>query len=208
MKLNRLAVLTAFALFAAGMSRADVAPGAEFTIDLNDVPGTDGGGWLNGVTFTANINPAGVDPSQFTYGFAVTCLDDSNNVTQDCEDPSIRGNPGGDPTAVESSPFTFQSDGEGGGSFSFTNDTGNDITSLLITANYDNSFFNFTSFTCDPADSETYSFAFCGFNFVNGNDAQIQILFADSIPEPSFGLAFLAGAGLLAWNTRRRKSRS
>jgi hypothetical protein len=203
-KLNRIVLVTALGVLGAGLSRADIPNGVNFTIDLNDVTGTDSGGWGSEQGFTATINPTGVDPSQFTPFSMTTCTSDGV-VIPNCGEPSIQINEGGDPTAVESSPFTFDADANGGGTTPLSNGTGADIKSLLIlSSDYPASFFDGTTFNCDQnalPGGATLAFNFCGIQII-GSDAQVEFYFTDT-PEPSFGYALLAGASMLALAARR-----
>jgi hypothetical protein len=205
--LKRILILAAAGVLAGGLSRADIPVGGTFNINLNDIANTDAGGWLSDSQFTAVINPIGIDSGTFTPNTICTSRDDDDRRIPGCDrDPTISINPGGDPTAVELSTFSFESDGNGGGTLAFINDTGVDITSLLITSmDYPNSFFSNQTFFCDTVPNP--SFDFCGFKIVG--DPRVEILFADN-PEPNFSFALLAGAGLLALHNsgKNRKSRS
>jgi hypothetical protein len=214
MKLNRLLVLTGLVLFAAGVSRAGGAPLPQptFTIDLNDIFGTDGGGWGSSHDFTVQVNPS--DVTGTFYGSPIcTELNGSGYAYvayygEECStDASVHVNYGGDAPPVPGSLFTIETDEAGGGFNTYTNDGPGAITSLLITATYPSSFFAGNSFECD-----TTAFLSCVIG-VTDPDAQISFYLSGgpgipaAVPEPSYVAVFLAASGLLIWTLKARRSK-
>jgi hypothetical protein len=214
MQRNRLAALTGLVLFAAGMARAGGAPLPQptFTIDFNDIFGVDGGGWISGHDFTVQVNPT--DVTGTFYGSPIcTELNGSGYAYvayygSECStDASVHVNYGGDAPPVPGSTFTLPVDAAGGGFATFTNQGPDAITSLLITATYPSSFFANNSFECDST-----AFLSCVIG-VTDPDAQISFYLSGgpgipaAVPEPTYGAAFLTGAGLLMWALKARRSK-
>ncbi len=210
MKLNGVLVVAALALFAAGISRADVVPG-HFTINLNDNP-TDTsqgiGGWLSEHEFDVTVNPD-IGTGGFENPICTNYYGQVVSYGEECSapegDPTIQINGGGESTPL---PASFNSDENGGGFFDFLNAGPDPITSLLITAQYDNStnFFTNGFFQCSSD-----IFSFCGFQ-TEQDDTTLNILFANgtipvAAPEPSYSLVFLVAAGMLIWVRKARQSK-
>jgi hypothetical protein len=170
-----------FVLFCGGLAQADSIVPGHFTVDLNDVPGIDAGGWGVETLFTDTV-----DTLKSSKGFVANICNDSdagepNGDEPDCDnDPHMTVNNGG-----ASSPFptSFNSDENGGGLFDFQNDSGQPFTDILFTT----TFVPGDSYTC-----ASNIFSFCGFKIIpetNGPD-QLQILFiggtiAVASPEPA-----------------------
>lgn len=196
MKANFL-LMTGFALLSTGLVQASVViptPG-HFTVDLNDVTGTDGGGWGAGTLFTDSVN-TGESTDGFLQDICVANENDQCN-----SDPRMVVNAGG---ASIPFPSSFIADANGGGFFDFQNDGPAPITDILF-------FTNFVQ-------NQTYNcasdiFRFCGFDVLQGgNGPQLEILFTSgtipiATPEPSEYLFLLAACWACVvvqrWRSRR-----
>jgi hypothetical protein len=196
MKANFLLV-TGFALLSAGWVQASVFipnPG-HFTVDLNDITGTDGGGWGAGTLFTDSVN-TGDSTDGFLQNICVA------NENQQCSsDPRMVTNGGG---ASIPFPSSFNADANGGGFFDFENDGPAPTTDILFVTNF--------------VQNQTYNcasdiFRFCGFDVVQGgNGRELEILFTSgtipvATPEPSEYVFLLATCAACAvvhrWRSRR-----
>jgi len=180
---------TGFALLFAGWVQAStITEPGHFIVDLNDVPGVDSGGWGAETLFTDLVNTINSSKG-FTQSICVdTDSDHPNSDDPDCEgDPRMAVNGGGGSIPF---PSSFNADENGGGAFSFFNNTNSPFTDILFTT-----VFNANqTYTCA---SDIYNF--CGFQVIhqmNGAD-QLEILFIGgtipvATPEPS-EYSFLLG---------------
>jgi hypothetical protein len=203
MKFNRLTVLTALSLLAAGISRADLV---DVTVNLNDNPSADGGSWGSGQQFDVQTNPD-VGTGGFYQNGVCTGSDGEGDVFvtgygSDCGegDASIQVNTGGDAPGF---PTGFSTDEDGGGVFGPYDADG--VTSVLFSTTYSdtNPIFEDGDFQC----SSNY-YSFCGFG-LSGDDITVSVLFANpiQIPEPNYGAVFLTASGLLIWARKARRSK-
>jgi hypothetical protein len=209
MKLNRWVTLAALALFAAGLSRADVV---DVTVNLNDVPTVDGGSWGSDQPFNVQTNPDEGTGGFYQSGICTIQTDSGPEIVaydidgEDCglTDASIRVNNGGDAPGF---PDSLSSDEAGGGVFGPYDADG--VNSVLFTTTYpqDSSVFDPGQGGGDFQCSSNY-YSFCGFQ-LSGDDVTVSIIFADptsTVPEPSYGVVFLTATGLLIWARRSRRA--
>lgn len=197
MSVKRFLLVTGFALLCGGWAHATTIVPGHFIVDLNDMLGTDSGGWGSGTSFTDTVNTI-----TSTRGFvATTCFDTDANSPNgdepDCDnDPRISVYGGG---ASMPFPTSFSSDENGGGTFDFQNDGTSPITDILFTTN----FVPGDSYTCSTGSPMDQIFAFCGFKIVDiGGVEKLEILFdkgsIPSVPEPAEYLPLLiAGSALV-----------
>jgi hypothetical protein len=210
MKLNRLLLLTALSLLAAGLSRADLV---DVVVDLNDNPPTDGGSWGSGQQFNVTTNPDsttdgyyqnGICTSQDGYDVSISGYDSEYDGDCGLSDASIRVNTGTDAPGF---PTMFSSDGNGGGVFGPYDADG--VNSILFTTTYSKSdpIFDGGDFQC----SSNY-YSFCGFEISDPPAGEtISVLFAEpiptAVPEPTYSAVFLTASGLLIWVRKARRSK-
>jgi hypothetical protein len=202
MGVKRFVLATGFALLFAVWVQADTIQPGHFTVDLNDLPGVDSGGWGAETLFTDTVNTV-----SSTRGFTASiCVDtDSGHPDRDdpdCDnDPHMTVNNGG-----ASSPFpsSFNADENGGGLFDFQNDSNSPYTDILFTTTY----VAGNSYSC-----ASDIFSFCGFQVIHeqhGPD-QLEILFVGGriadVPEPSEYLFLLLACAVVAVVHRLRSRR-
>ena len=202
MSVKRFLLVTGFALLCAGWAHATTIVPGHFIVDLNDVLGTDSGGWGSDTLFTDTINTV-----SSIRGFVQSmCVDPDND--NDCDkawDPRISVYGGG-----ASMPFTtsFSSDENGGGTLDFQNDGTSPITDILFMTN----FVPGDDYTCSTGSPTVQIFAFCGFKVVDiGGVEKLEILFdkgsIPSVPEPAEYLPLLLACSALVVVHRLRRRR-
>lgn len=204
MRAKHLVLATGFALLCAGWVQADSIVPGHFTVDLNDMPGVDQGGWGAETLFTDTVNTI-TSTRGFTANICVdTDASEPNGDEPDCDDdPHMVVNNGGH---SEPFPSSFNADENGGGIFDFQNDSGSPYTDILFTT----TFVPGKSYTC-----ASDIFSFCGFEVIheaNGPD-QLEILFIGgsvpvATPEPSEYLFILVASGAVALVHRLRSRRA
>jgi len=207
MGVKRFVLAAAFALLGAAWVRADTTQPGHFIVDLNNVPGTDLGGWGAETLFTDTVNTI-----NSTKGFTANiCVDSDagnpNGDEPDCDnDPRMSVNSGG---ASMPFPSSFNADANGGGTFDFQNNGNAPITDILFTT----TFVPTDSYTCESG-QPTDIFQFCGFQIVNqGGVQKIEILFDNgtipiAAPEPSQYWLLLACVAVAVVHQLRSRRRS